>query len=377
MAVSSIPLQSAGFLADLDELLYEVCDELQLPPYRYDQAEERYQAVAKVLEAQGSPFAALAPKIYPQGSMRLGTTVQPLEGPHDLDFVLQLSVPFQNVDPMKLIHALYAVLKGNRVYSDMVGLKNRCVRITYSNEFYMDILPACADYSAGPNCVQVPDRQVRFWKPSNPIGYANWFRRQTELGPRLMLAKAMPLPAQQRTEDKRPLQLIVQLMKRWRDLYYAGADEAPISIVLTTLAAQHHRGEQSVGEGLLVVLERIVAAIVAAKQQGIRLIVCNPSNPAEDLSERWDETPSAYGKFTAGIQEFAADWERVLVRGGSVNGELERLFGETVVQQVSVKKAKRLQEARKAGLLGLTPAGRIVGASAGVTQLRPNTFHGA
>jgi hypothetical protein len=44
---------------------------------------------------------------------------------------------------------------------------------------------------------------------------------------------------------------------------------------------------------------------------------------------------------------------------------------------VRVKKAERLQEARKAGLLAVTPAGRILGASVGATRLRPNTFHGA
>jgi hypothetical protein len=197
MAITPMPLPSRDFVVELDDMLFEVCDELQLAPYRYSQAEERYQAVAGVLEAKGSPFAAAAPKIYPQGSMRLGTTVQPLEGPHDLDFVLELSAPYQNVDPMKLIQALFATLKNNEVYREMVELKNRCVRITYANEFYMDILPACADYGSGRNCVQVPDRQLKFWKPSNPIGYATWFKWRAELAPPFkiseILARAMPL----------------------------------------------------------------------------------------------------------------------------------------------------------------------------------------
>src|SRR5207245_1201877 len=134
----------------------------------------------------------------------------------------------------------------------------------------------------------------------------------TELAPPFkiaeILSKAMPLPAQQRAEDKRPLQLIVQLMKRWRDLYYDNPDGAPISIVLTTLAAEHYHGEQSICEGLLFVLNRIVDAIANAHQRGVRLVVCNPSNPAEDLSERWDTAPVSYQMFTAGIQEFAAKW---------------------------------------------------------------------
>jgi hypothetical protein len=221
VAAPATPLISKDFIAELDDLLFEVCDDLQLSPYRHGQAEDRYHTVAGVLEADGSPFAPFSPRIYPQGSMRLGTTVRPIDGPHDLDFVLELSVPYQNVEPMKLIRALFSFLKSNSTYSEMVELKNRCVRVGYANEFYMDILPACQDHAAGDTCLQVPDCQAKSWRPSNPIGYANWFKSQSELRPRHLrnaaMDKAMPLPAQQRTEDKRPLQLIVQLLKRWRD----------------------------------------------------------------------------------------------------------------------------------------------------------------
>ena len=376
MAIPAISLSSRDFIVELDDLLFEVCDELQLEPYRYRQAEERYQAMGRLLEAEVSPFALFAPMIYPQGSMQLGTTVHPIEGPHDLDFVLELSTSYQNVQPMKLIRVLFAYLKNNNVYREMVQLKNRCVRVVYANEFYMDVLPACQDRAAGSTCIQVPDRQVKFWKPSNPIGYARWFKQRAEIGGRVVVAKAVPVPAQQRTEEKRPLQLIVQLLKRWRDICYAGADGAPISIVLTTLAAENYNGEDSISEGLLAVLRRIVAAVASAERMGGRLVVCNPSNLSEDLSERWDGDREAYEQFTSGIRDFSDQWERLLTRGGNVNGELDRLFGETV-QQVRVKKAKRLQEARKAGLLGVTSAGRVTPLLTAATPLRPNTFHGA
>ena len=127
MAVPAIPLNPQDFLSELDGLLFEVCEDLQLAPYRYRQAEERYQAVAEVLEAEGSPFAAYRPRIYPQGSMRLGTTVRPIEGPHDLDFVLELSTPYQRVDPMKLIRALFAVLKSHGTYKASGNTQNRPV----------------------------------------------------------------------------------------------------------------------------------------------------------------------------------------------------------------------------------------------------------
>ena len=55
MVIRAISLNLREFLVELDDLLYEVCEELQLPPYRYRQAEERYQPVAEVLEAKGVP----------------------------------------------------------------------------------------------------------------------------------------------------------------------------------------------------------------------------------------------------------------------------------------------------------------------------------
>src|SRR5205823_3061488 len=96
------------------------------------------------LEASGSPFNAYRPTIFPQGSMRLNTTVQPIEGPHDLDFVLQLSVHYKVYeDPIKLINGLYTYMRSNEVYAPMTTQMNRCVRVEYKNDFYLDILPAC------------------------------------------------------------------------------------------------------------------------------------------------------------------------------------------------------------------------------------------
>lgn len=175
--------------------------------------------------------------------MALGTTVKPVEGPHDLDFVLELSTSHTDVDPMALIDCLFRFLKSNGVYAGMTELKNRCVRLVYADDFFMDILPACRDEQSGGTCLNVPDRKAEGWKPSNPQGYIQWFRgRTTIVRRRRILADAAPIPPLQATEDKSPLQLVVQLIKRWRDLHYLGdCDVAPISIVLTTLAARNYR----------------------------------------------------------------------------------------------------------------------------------------
>lgn len=359
----------------LNDLLFEVCEELQLSPPRYAQADQRYRAVADVLEADGSPLAPYRPRIYPQGSMRLGTTVRPICGPCDLDFVCEISLSHLLVDPMKLIQALYHYLKAQATYRNMVALKTRCVRLTYENEFHMDILPACEDHQAGSGCIQVPDREVSGWKPSNPTGYATWFEHRAMVAVRRVLAAAQPLPLPEGVEDKWPLQLAVQLIKRWRDVRYGSDDLAPISVVLTTLAAEHYNGEQSTSVALSCILDRIVEAVASANRAGRRLRVCNPSNPEENLSERWDDQPDAYEAFAEGMSEFRTAWSAILSTGAVVHKKLERLFGEPVPRALA-KQARRLQEARRQGGLSVNSMGMIVGSSAAALPIRANTFHG-
>jgi len=368
-----------SFADALDELLYGVCEQLQLTDARYDMAVGRYNTLNRVLESGESPFRYFRPEIYPQGSMALGTTVEPIDGPHDLDFVLQLSRDHNTVDPMDLIETLYEFLHQHGIYRSMTKKKNRCVRIEYADEFYMDVLPACLNSAVGGTCIKVPDCSVQGWADSNPLGYIDWFKRRTRvLKVRQILDRAAPIPPQQAVADKETLKLAVQLLKRWRDLYYAKSDVslAPISIVLTTLAAHSYRGERSVSEALASILRGVVELIDESRRRGEkRLRVENPSNPAEDLSERWDSNQAAYEAFESGIRAFEARWSRLVVRDGSVDGELKALFGEPVAT-VLKKRAGQFQELRSKGKLGINPSGAIVTGSAAFVSARPNTFYG-
>ena len=52
MATENLLLTESGE-AQLDDLLWRICEELQLPPGRYDQAVARYEAVSGWLESEG------------------------------------------------------------------------------------------------------------------------------------------------------------------------------------------------------------------------------------------------------------------------------------------------------------------------------------
>jgi len=80
--------------AHLDELLEEICVGLQLTDTQHEEAKSRNDAVGKWLAADGSELASYRPNIYPQGSVRLRTTVKPRgQDEYDVDLVCQMELP--------------------------------------------------------------------------------------------------------------------------------------------------------------------------------------------------------------------------------------------------------------------------------------------
>jgi hypothetical protein len=167
----------------------------------------------------------------------------------------------------------------------------------------------------------------------------------------------------------------VQLLKRWRDLAFEDQCLAPISVVLTTLAATYYQGEESVSDAVSTILAGIVNAITIADLNGERIVVRNPSNLLEDFGERWDANPNAYDAFKIGLRKLQKEWAIIAAGGRETNKELEQLFGE-YVQTALVKRTQRLQEARTAGALAVGSTGGITGLGSSVTRIPQNVFHG-
>lgn len=365
----------------IDDLLRRICAELQLDASRYQRAERSYRSVGAWLESQPS-IAMLTPSIHPQGSIQLGTTVKPLVGDeYDVDLVCEFAASrsvFQR--PVHALDLVERTLQMSSVYRPMIRRKNRCVRLNYEGDFHLDILPACRDVLRGGTCVLVPDRKLQDWTPSNPRGYASWFdgRARRRLR-RLLLDKAEPVPNQESVEDKAPLKLCVQLFKRWRDIRHRSNPElAPISIVLTTLAAHAYRGEQSVAFSMDSILMDISEL---TRTSFPRVVVLNPTNEGEDLSERWNSSPVAYREFVNGINEFSSQWKGLLQTRGidKVATALERLFGEEIAKTVVEKQGRDVQLARERGEIGMKKSSGIITGMAGSSVIpvpRNATFYG-
>jgi Second Messenger Oligonucleotide or Dinucleotide Synthetase domain len=365
----------------VDELLTLICHHLQITDLQQAQAETRYQTLGRTLDAPRSPLFGHGPGLYPQGSLKLGTTVKPLgREEFDLDLVCELETDARRFPyPPQLIIGIAGYLNSLPAYVGKVRTKNRCVRIVYADQFHMDILPACQDPSNGGTHLLVPDRDSHSWKPSNPKGYAKWFESRCSYTPRLVEGKSEPIPPKEPVVLKPTLKLATQLLKRWRDLKYAerkGA--APISIVLTTLAGLHFNGQDSVSTALVEILDKIVGELPA---QNYRLVVWNPVNSAEDLSEKWNENPDAYYAFARDIRGFREQMHEIVARQSldSLCKKLSKAFGEDISKSVMTRFGRELEQSRDAGNLYVQrhsgTLSRIATAGA-VTALRPHTFYG-
>lgn len=366
----------------INSYLESICEKLQITSTQYELAEARYLAVANWLNAEGSQLAIFRPVIFPQGSLRIGTTVRPLKRKEfDLDFVCELAADScQFRTPMELLDLLEMRIKEHKLYREMCDRKNRCIRIYYADDFYMDILPACPDKQAGGTCLLVPDCEAHEWKPSNPRGYAAWFEDQARKEIVTLKHGIEPIPDQEDTDEKSSLKLAVQLLKRGRDIFFTQEPEnAPVSIVLTTLAADHYGKESSVNVALMNILGGIVARIKALAP-GDRIVVCNPSNLDEDLSERWEHNREAWRAFVGFIEVFHRQWVSLNQQRGidAIAGVLETLFGEEPIKSVVKEAALAMQAKREAGALAVAKSsGVIMGSGVSTsTRIRPNIFYG-
>lgn len=371
--------EDASFLSPKDRILEAICAKLQLTTTQYKLANQHYESVGEWLEKDNSILALYNPKIYPQGSLPMGTTNKPRgREEYDLDFVCELSIPWQNISPNELVSKFEFRIREHKDYASRMERKNRCIRLTYAHDFHLDIVPACSNQRLGEGQILIPDREAQGWRHSNSKKFIEWFDSQTM---KLLIAKhldhAEPLPKQESLEEKAPLKFAVQLFKRYRDVAFKDTPElAPVSIVLSTLCATYYQGQESVFEAIEGILLGIAVAV--EQNQGKRLEVWNPANQVpEDLGERW-ENQEAYMSFVKWIKSFKALWEKLKTARGypNIGKILEALFDEYPTKEVIREDAERIEKLREKDRLGILPKSAILTSQTDIIKVPNNTFYG-
>lgn len=338
----------------LNSVLTDLATELDVPPSKYREARDHYEAVGAWLDADGSELAQYRPAIYPQGSFALGTAVKPIgDEEYDVDSVCLL-----DLRPDQVTQKQVKNLVGNRLKHPQSRYKNmldpvdggrRCWTIRYAtaSRFHLDILPAIPDSYGMLLVPSVPsewaetaicltDRTIwndpfAEWPKSNPKGYIAWFKDRMRVSlDEAKRAHARQIQAQveeiETFDVRTPLQRLIQILKRHRDGCFNDDDDKPISIIITTLAARAYENEADLAEAMLDVVPRMRDHI---EMRDNIWWVPNPVNPQENFADKWAETPRKAAVFLGWLDRLEREYQNLLTDEGfaAVGDYLRQAFG--------------------------------------------------
>ena len=377
------------------ELLEIVCESLELSDSQFAQAKQRYEGVGTCLAGSDNPVLQTI-AIYLQGSTALRTTVRPIGvNEHDVDLVAHVPDLDVEISPAALKKAIGDCLRANGNYASLLEEMPRCWRLSYANEFHMDITPSIPNPGCRFGGELVPDKTLKKWKASNPNGYKRLFEERAKLMPVIRLrehiardsAKASVEPYPEPSGFKGILRRAVQIAKRHRDMMFVDdPDVAPVSVIITTLASRSYEWcvrNREYGNELELVIDVIhhMPDTIEARyvNGGVHWFIWNETTAGENFAEKWNRRPERAKAFYAWHDRFCADLTQLeAVTGLDRLGEvLKCLFGSRPATAAMDALTERISTARRIGNLHLAPTiGLSVGALPASTAVRANTFYG-
>lgn len=330
-----------------DKKLEALVAEIELPDGAYDKAVTRYEDLGDWLNREGSSVKPYNPHISPQGSFALGTAIYPLNRNDDYD--LDLTCKLQSAvtrsshsqfQVKEMVRRELELYRTARNIQERLEEKRRCWRLQYKDSpgFHLDTVPGIPTdgvrravleqemraqgvpghllQNLAAEAIWITDNKCPTyqvissdWLSSNPAGYVSWFQSRLTSVPLLaeVQAKVDDMPVYRR---KTPLQKVIQLLKRHRDVMFERAsDSKPISVIITTLAARHYRA----GEGLAETMKTVLRALDEFRRSDSN-VVLNPVNPEENFADKW--TMPEYAKhrlkqnFHTWVEQATADFAR-------------------------------------------------------------------
>lgn len=393
---------------EFQKIITSLGESLDISKSQYDALVVSYEAVGEFLQ-NDLELSKYNPIVTPQGSLRLGTIIQPINPDDDIDvdLVFRLSEKEPHWTQKDIKEKVGARLKSSKRYEPMLlDEKKRCWTLKYRDDspnlrehYHMDILPAVStrDYddqmrdilAEGVNAnnldrvaIRITDNtrpeyavssNIADWLKSNPDGYAIWFaNRCRERVSKTQLLTEEIVPLKSYNPNKTPLQRIVQILKRHRDIMFQGDDKKPISIIITTLAAQAYNGESDIIEGLVNVVLHLKDNI--QYRNGVAYVL-NPLNSQENFADKWPGDPKLEQNFNKWYDQLVAELSNILnSKGTDIWNGMAKSFGRTISESAHHLYASRKSSAIKSGTVKVATTG-VLGA-VGQALNAANTFHG-
>ena len=394
---------------ELNKLFLVVAENLDITEPQFNNLKRSYNAVGKHLE-EDPTFLNYHPVVTPQGSLRLGTIIQPIteDGDIDVDLVYRLESKHPNWTQKDIKQMVGQRLKDHGTYCKMLDKEGRrCWTLLYrqnsddaKERYHMDILPCVVDPMFNANmeiyrtksfssvklddiAIRITDNQepnynsstyISNWSKSNPDGYAMWFaeRCKNYTEKRECITEDI-MPIGKYVKNKTVLQRIVQILKRHRDIMFKDDEDKPISIIITTLAAKAYKGEDSLLEGLVSVISSMEKHLT--NDQYGNYEVRNPANPEENFADKWPTHPKRKENFFKWLQQLKYDVNSIIhATGQQLRTNVGRSFGDRFSQELFNMQTEQHKNSALSGDIKVAATGTL--SSIGKTLNARNTFYG-
>ena len=403
---------------ELNEILESLGGQLDISKTEYDIAVKSYNAVGEWLSKEDSPLAKYNPEILPQGSFMLGTMVKPVdnEGDLDIDLVCKLDGKPNDWTQLNLKEVVGDRIKDHGTYKDMLEDEEggrRCWTLEYSDSanYHMDILPSIADANykvyfdesfnndefvdADKLAIRITDREREDyeieidkdeWYKSNPFGYAKWFFKKAmyEKNKMFSLNEAVS-PVREFENKKLPLQRVVQLLKRHRDIMFSDKQynyaNKPISIIITTLAGKSYDRTENIIDALSSVVAEMKNHIKSkwnSVEEKYEKWVKNPVNSEENFADKWIEEPQKEEYFYEWLDRLEADVQIMRTSEGvglyNIQKSMSNQFGEREITKIFNAYGEKNKILREEGELKMAKSTGLLGSSG--IKVKDHEFRG-
>lgn len=256
----------------VDEFKRFLVDEVNLNKSRIATLTERIEAIQSFLKDSG--WAVKIIHFSPQGSWAHKTIIKP---PGDQGFDADLLVFVQPVAGRRAedyVLTLKDVFRGSGTYKDKVHLHTRCVRLEYSGDFEIDVVPCVVNRTTGTYKYEVCNRTDDKFEPTDCEAYTAWLSQRNAWA----------------GTDK--LREVTRLLKYLRDIKTTFSCK---SILLTTLLGNLITQADAPSQltffpDLPTSLKTLVGRLDDYLQARPALhAICNPVLPRENFNRHWDQ----------------------------------------------------------------------------------------
>lgn len=268
-------------------LLMEIVDLLRITDGQRMLAEKSYNKIGDWLKFEDSRLSKYDISVFPQGSIKLGTLIKPIDGNvYDIDVVCQLSKNIDDISAYELKDMIGNRLKQNQEYRYMIKEKKRCWTLIYNKHmnYHIDILPAMVNVDYGLKATEKKGNKEYIFIDTSPHEYGEWFKERMNQYTRIIYERG-EIEVLPQYPHKTSLQMAIMLFKRYRDvMFIKDLENKPISIILTTLSALSYNSEIDLVDAIENILDKCNDFIEV--KDGFKFIP-NPVNPKENFADKW------------------------------------------------------------------------------------------